>query len=177
MGNLQTVRKSETDSDEWLSALFDGELGPDESRRELARIGQDAEASRLWSEYSLIGDVMRGCEASPSGFTDRFSAVLAEEPTVLAPMPAARPSPRTYYWMAAAAAVAAITWGVISVAPEPGGAPAIPVAANEQPAMEAAMVSDGEVQALLAAHQDYAYAMVADPEMRYTRVSYQMEGR
>jgi hypothetical protein len=43
------------------------------------------------------------------------------------------------------------------------------VAANE--------VTPSQVMPYLAAHQDYAYAVVSEPEMRFTRVSLQGDGR
>lgn len=175
MDKLNAVRTSEAGADDWVSALVDGEMTADESRRAVIRMGKDAEALRLWSEYSLIGDVMRGCDVGRSDLGARVRAALAEEPTVLAPMAAVPEAKRTYYWMAAAAAVAAITWGVLSVAPQPGSEPALPVAANEPASGDTA--SNSEVAAYLDAHQDYAYAVVGEPEMRYTQVSLAGDGR
>lgn len=169
MDKLNTLPTPDSHADEWMSALFDGELDVDESRRALGRIGKDGDAARLWSEYSLIGDVMRGCQVERPELGTRIRAALAEEPTILAPMPAAPVANRPYYWMAAAAAVAAIAWSVLSVSPESGGL-AIPVAANSESGMGDA-ASNGEVQAFLVAHQDYAYAVVGEPEMNFTRVS------
>jgi sigma-E factor negative regulatory protein RseA len=176
MNRLNAVHTPETDVDEWISALLDGELDAEESKRGLARIGKEADAARLWSEYHLIGDVLRGCEVGNGDFGARFRAALEAEPTVLAPMPAAPDARRPYYWMAAAAAVTAITWSVLSLSPHTGSNPAVPVAANSEPAMVAA-VSGNEVQAYLAAHQDYAYAVVGEPEMHYTKVSAVGESR
>lgn len=175
MDGLNASRAPEPVVDDWVSALLDGELTPDESRRAIGRMGKDDEAVRLWAEYNLIGDAMRGCAVGGSDLGARIRAALAEEPTVLAPMPALPDPRRPYYWMAAAAAVAAITWGVLSVSPQPGGEPALPVAANEPADGNAA--ANGEVMAYLVAHQDYAYAVVGEPEMRFTQVSLAGEGR
>lgn len=170
MDKLNAQRLPDTDAEAWLSALFDGELGPDESKRGIAHAVKEAEAARLWAEYSLIGDVMRGCKLERPGFNARIRAALAEEPTVLAPMPAAPEHHRPYYMMAAAAAVAAIAWTVIYVSPQGGGEPAVTVAANDIPAT-VARASNNEAQPYLAAHQDYAYAVADEPEMRFTQVS------
>lgn len=174
--NALRTPETDTDADEWLSALFDGELNGDASKRAVARIGKDADSIRRWSEYSLIGDVMRGCPTGKPDLSARIRAALAEEPTVLAPMPPAPDAYRPYYWAAAAAAAAAIAWTVLSVSPQAGGEPALPVAVNGHPDA-AAPASNSEVQAYLAAHQDYAYAVSGDPEMRFTKVSLVGDGR
>lgn len=173
MGKQDALQASPAESEAWLSALLDGELDGEEARRAIARLGEDAGAARRWSEYSLIGDAMRGCLADSASLDARIRAALAEEPTVLAPVPASPPSHRPYYWLAAAASVAAIAWGVLHVSPRGGDAPAVPVAANEP----AAPAPASEVQAYLAAHQDYAYAVASEPEMRLTRVSLAGEAR
>lgn len=176
MDKQNALQAPQTESEAWLSALYDGELDGEESRRAVARLGQDAEAARRWSEYSLIGDAMRGCLADSTRLDARLRAALAAEPTVLAPMPASPPSHRHYYWLAAAASVAAIAWGVLSVSPRGDGEPAVPVAANSEQGPIAA-ASNNEVQAYLVAHQDYAYAVASEPEMRLTRVPVAGDGR
>lgn len=176
MDKLNAQRQPDPDAEEWLSALFDGELGPEESKRGIVRAGKDDEVARRWSEYSLVGDVMRGCQVGRSDLNARIRAALAEEPTVLAPMPARQDGHHPYYWMAAAAAVAAITWTVLNVSPLGGGEPAMTVAANDVQA-NLAQVSNNEAQPYLSAHQDYAYAVSGEPEMSFTRVSLAGEAR
>lgn len=175
MSELNALRKPEADADDWLSALFDGELDDEASRHAVSRLGKDAAADRRWSEYSLIGEALRGGALERPDLTARIRAALAEEPTVLAPLPARADHHRPYYLMAAAAAVAAIAWGVLSLAPE-GNAPAVPVAMNTAPAGILPAAND-EAQPYLAAHQDYAYAVAGDPEMRFTQVSLAGGGR
>lgn len=167
---MDTMKAQDTmapGAEERISALFDGELGGEEAKRMLGRLG-DAE-SRAWAEYSLIGDVLRGCPSNRPDLGARIRTALAEEPTVLAPMPAkAAPEPRQVYWMAAAAAVTAIAWTVLSLAPQPEAGAPMPVATTGIPVAQAANTT---VQAYLDAHQDYAYAVVAEPDMRYSQVS------
>jgi hypothetical protein len=87
-------------------------------------------------------------------------AALEAEPTVLAPMHKPR-SPRATLWLAAAA-IGAITWGLWQNLPDLG--PAVPVAANDlHPPMD--------VQPYLAAHQDFAQAVIAPADMHFTQVS------
>lgn len=171
MNELNALRKHDADADILLSALYDGELDPEAAKRALARLGRDDEALGRWSEYSLIGDVMRGCAPGRADFAARVRAAVADEPTVLAPLPAATDR-RPYYYAAAAAAVAAIAWGVLSMSPQSGETPALPVAANDAP-----LAQNDELRPYLAAHQDYAYAVAGDTEMRFTQVSLAGGGR
>lgn len=145
---------------DWLSALLDGELDDDAARAALARLKGDGEAGGRWAEYSLIGDALRGDQGDSARFRARFQAALAAEPTVLAP---AKPrlTPASALWVAAAAAVAAITWTVLESGPE--SQPGLPMAQ--------APLATAEVDPYLAAHQDFAHAVVATPEMRLTPVT------
>jgi negative regulator of sigma E activity len=173
-------------SDDPVSALFDGELDDQESRRLLGRMSEAGRESDLenWARYALIGEALRGelTDASlRSGrqLDARFRAALAAEPTILAP---ARPTARKvdstpFYWMAAAATVAAIAWTVISAVPEGGlHAPAM-LASQEAQKLDRAQWVTMEAMPYLAAHQDYAHAVIAPHEMRYTPVSLAGEPR
>lgn len=173
MSELNAMRNPEYAEDDRLSALFDGELSDEDIRRLVT--GADDATARRWSEYSLIGDALRGNVAGRPDFGARLHVALAAEPTVLAPRPLEPAANRSYYWMAAAAAVAAIAWSVVSVAPQDGGNVAVPVAVNS--AVPAGQADAGAVQAYLAAHQDYAYAVGGEPEMSFTRVSLVEGGR
>lgn len=148
---------------ERLSALLDGELEADEAQPVLDAAHRDPAARDRWSEYCLIGDVLRGELQVQRHLRQGLDAALETEPTVLAPVRkrAARPA----YWFAAAAAVGAITWTLWTAAPrdiqplptaQPGGATTL---AQER------------LQPYLAAHQDYAQVVVATPDMRFTPVS------
>lgn len=175
MGKQAEFLESDTDAhDERVSALFDGELDDAEAHRLLVG-GGAATGGRQWTEYALIGDAMRGCAAADGGFMGRLHDTLAAEPTVLAPLPVRPPATRKVLWTAAAAATAAgIAWGVLRAVPEPE--PALPLAAAQQVAGVPAD-TEHDVRAYLAAHQDYAYAVVSEPEMRFTKVSLGEAGR
>lgn len=168
--------------DEQVSALLDGELDDLESRRILAQMGVQDDAKARWSEYALIGEAMRDQTYSPSvGFAARFRAALADEPTQLAPVPRVERRPAApWYWLAAAATVAAIAWTVVGSVPE--GNPGVPqmLATRGQNVYTPVSVTVGNrdeqwqtVEAIpyLAAHQDYAHAVIDAPEMHYTPVS------
>jgi sigma-E factor negative regulatory protein RseA len=105
---------------ELVSAWVDGEAQDLQAGYE-AVVGS-ADGRRLWDEYHLIGDVLRSEALAASGgaIAGRVMAQLQSEPAIVAaPRSAAKPAARR--WMrryampglAAAAAVAVITWGVV----------------------------------------------------------------
>jgi len=145
---------------ERVSALMDGELELDQIPG-LERVMKDDDARACWQTYHLIGDVMRGEKAASGQFVSRVSAVLAEEPTVLAPRPA-RPSStarnRMFALSAAAsvAGVALVGWlafkggiadpvGMGPMAERIGATPTVDLAAE-----------DRDVRDYLHAHQEYS---------------------
>jgi sigma-E factor negative regulatory protein RseA len=150
--------------EEWLSALLDGELDEDEAQRSVRRLGQDDAATRRWSEYCLIGDALRGQLHDQAGLRVRIAGALREEATLLAPMPA-RGKRQPLVWLAAAATVAAVTWTIWSAIPHHEALPPMAQAPVIDPAR-----SD-QVMPYLAAHQDYAQGVVAQPEMHFTHVT------
>ncbi|MCP5278276.1 MAG: sigma-E factor negative regulatory protein [Thiobacillus sp.] len=148
--------------DDTLSAFLDGELSDDEARQVLRNLDADAAArDKAWS-YMSVGDALRGFHAAPPSphLTARVMAALEQEPTILAPMRKPRDR-RASMWLAAAA-IGAITWGLWQSLPDRG--PAIPLAANDTP-------PPMDVQPYLAAHQDFAQAVISPAEMNFTQVS------
>ena len=144
--------------DDGLSALFDGELSDTQSAALIRRLSEDDGLGGRWSEYSVIGEALRGTAYSSDRFRTRLRSALAQEPTLLAP---ARRPVRSYpaLWLSAAATVAAVTWMVL------GAAPGDPTAVEF-----AARPADVNVSPYLAAHQDYAQALTASAEMRFMPV-------
>ena len=105
---------------EQISRLMDGEL--EDVALDLV-VGQlkRQDAMDAWVCYHVIGDTLRGASTVAPGFSRRFAARLAAEPTVLAPR-AAPSRPVTYVWAAAAgmAAVALVGWVAFgTLQPEP----------------------------------------------------------
>lgn len=105
---------------EALSAWLDGESN--DFRADFDSLVASTEGRRLWTEYHLIGDVLRS-EALASGgdLTARVMSRLELEPAIVAAPKRPEGPPRSRRWarryampgVAAAAAVAAITWGVV----------------------------------------------------------------
>jgi sigma-E factor negative regulatory protein RseA len=176
---MQTnAQKTPASGDEdGLSALADGELDFDGSGWQIdpARLGrqlQDEAVVRQWREFALIGDALRGQYSDTTAFMARFRAALAEEPTVLAPLPAKRELKPPLLWLAAAATVAGIAWVVFQ--PSPDTAPDIPLASIDE--ADSTRVA-AELSPYLLAHQDYAHAVLTAPEMNVTRVALSGVGR
>lgn len=115
---------------ERISALMDGELDQGDAARVLPDLKQREDLREAWSTYHLIGEALRGGTCGDCGVLQGVAARLATEPTVLAP-PRPRSRPMVRYalpGMAAAAAMAAVTWiGLQQYAP-PGAGGMIPAA-------------------------------------------------
>src|SRR5512138_3019556 len=116
--------------DDWqlmLSAVLDGESGRRETEACFAALKSDNGLRQSWSEYHLIGDLMRGVAPSGDDFMARFSAALAAEPTVLAPRRSVWPQR-----VAVASLASLAVWGAVSltgVLSSPGGSAPAPLAA------------------------------------------------
>ena len=151
------------EEDDTLSALLDGELAEELARPTLRHLLASAQQQQRFHEYCAVGDALRGLHGTTQApdLTQRVMAALEQEPTILAPMRKAQDR-RASLWLAAAA-VSAITWGLWNSLPDPSTAVA-PIAANIPPA-------NVDVQPYLAAHQDFAQAVIAPAEMNFTQVS------
>jgi sigma-E factor negative regulatory protein RseA len=95
-----------------ISALMDGELARDETARLVADIRHRDGLRETWATYHLIGEVLRGEPCADCGVVHSVARRLAEEPTVLAPRRVSGEIGRRWALpsLAAAAAVAAVTW-------------------------------------------------------------------
>lgn len=150
------------ETDDSLSALLDGELSDQIAQQQIRHLGGDPAARARFTEYCTIGDLLRGHHHDMPNLTERVMNALEQEPTVLAPI---RKPPRRHLLWLAAAAVAAITWSLWSVAPRQDMA--LPLAAHT-PAGEITP----EVTPYLAAHQDYAQAVATPADLHLTLVAY-----
>ncbi len=108
-----------------ISELMDGELGRDEAKGPLAALGEEGEAREAWRVYHLISDSLRETGVLSAGFAQRVAARLAEEATVMAPLrEEARPMPRHWFALSAAASIAAVALvGWLAFAPQQGAVP------------------------------------------------------
>lgn len=149
-----------------LSALIDGELSDDMAASSIRQLGQNEAQFARHHEYIAVGDAMRGLNAQHPDFTRRVMAALEKEPVVLAPV-AKKNERRPALWLAAATA-AAITWGIWQSNPHDEINPQL--AAAHQPAQ---LPTNQSLEAMpyLAAHQDFAQAVISTQEMRFTKAS------
>jgi sigma-E factor negative regulatory protein RseA len=164
--SMQSVSSSHS---ERLSAFVDGEL-PAEEHLSSIFSELDQEGRAAWSEYHLIGDVLRSDDlalsaAASRSFMTGFAARFEAEPHVLAPaaLPAAREGAsrvgrilalrhRVVPTLAVAAAAATLTWIVVpqmrGTGLASGGAQLAAVASSQgmqRVAMNAAPAQDGNI--------------------------------
>jgi sigma-E factor negative regulatory protein RseA len=99
--------------DEQISRLMDGELEGAEADAAFRKL-TSADGVASWACYHVIGDALRGCGEPTPGFSKRFAARLAAEPTVLAPRPKRAPK-LPFVWAAAASVAAVLVVGSVAV--------------------------------------------------------------
>jgi len=110
---------------ERISALMDGELGRDEVARLIPGVREREDLREAWETYHLIGDALRGQVGSPIAVARAVAAQLEQEPTVLAPRRASGNGVMRRFGLpslAAAAAVAAVSWMSFETHTPPGAA-------------------------------------------------------
>jgi sigma-E factor negative regulatory protein RseA len=70
---------------EQISALADDEIALEDAEHLIASMQPNSHAAEAWSQYHLIGDVMRGANTLSPKFKQNLMAKLDLEPTVLSP--------------------------------------------------------------------------------------------
>lgn len=145
-----------------ISALMDGELDASELDEPLRALREDGEARDAWRTYHLISDVLQGRAMIATDCLQRVSARLAEEPTLIGPLPGPVMAAARSRWFvpsalaASLAAVALVGW--MAFAPQQSPGPSLapvakaPAAASTSASREPARVT------LTPAAQDYLYA-------------------
>ena len=163
-----------------ISALMDGELEERAASQAINTLSRDGECIEAWRIYHLISDSLGASRMLSPGFSERVSAKLAQEPTVLAPPRARRAEPRR--WMAMAAGVAAVALvGWLGFAPQQTAVAPVaqapqPIAVQEQKP-QAVPLPSGASDYLLA-HQSFSPRMLLQGMAPYVRtVSEQAQER
>lgn len=70
---------------EQISALADSEIALEDAEHLMTAMQPNSQAADAWSQYHLIGDVMRGANSLSPHFKQNLMAKLELEPTVLSP--------------------------------------------------------------------------------------------
>ncbi len=159
------LHSTDLDDERWLmlSSLTDGETKRSDTEACVAALKHDDALRQSWSEYHLIGDVMRGLTPASDDYMTRFSAQLANEPTVLAPRRSVWPQR-----VAVASFASLAVWGAVSVtgimSDAPGIAPMAGLSGVQQVALETEPAStETRLTPYLVAHQEFAPTSVASP--------------
>ena len=108
-----------------ISALMDGELAGTEAARVLLEMRKQEAMREAWTTYHLIGEALRRESCSDCAVIDPVAHRLQQEPTVLAPRRAPREAGRRWALpsLAAAAAVASVSWMALQPPQDNLGAP------------------------------------------------------
>lgn len=166
-----------------ISALMDGELDAEDAASIIKGLRQSEDMRDAWTDYHLIGDALRQSVTIPD-ITQRVSARLAAEPTVLAPW--RRPpmhKVKAYALGAAAslAAVAVVGWMGLQTIDRPAqenlaAAKPVPATAIQAPAVTAAL-APAQMNGYLLAHQEFSPSTAIQGVAPYVRTVADTQGR
>lgn len=70
---------------EQISALMDDEIAVEDATHLIYSMQSSKQSAEAWSQYNLIGDIMRGNQLLSKDFKQNLMHKLDQEPTVLAP--------------------------------------------------------------------------------------------
>lgn len=156
-----------------ISELMDDELDGDEMHQTLDAL-KSQDARQTWQIYHLIGDTLRQEPCLSTDFDNRFARRMAQEPTILAPMPRKyQPPGRRMLVLSAAASVAAVALVVGTVLRTEPVTPSesliVKQATTQQPSLAAAASPTENVNSYLIAHQEFSPSITMQGVAPYVR--------
>lgn len=175
---------------ERISALMDGESDHSEVAQVVRQMKEQEALREAWSTYHLIGDAMRGERCADTRVSQGLAAKLAAEPTVLAPRRGLGDTMRRMALpsMAAAAAVATVTWVSLETyqaprSPVPVAEVVVPLAPIAEPAPFGSLIQPAShaspppqiqlpsrpIDAYLEAHQEFSPSRTIQGLVPYAR--------
>lgn len=144
---------------EQISALMDEEIAVEDAAHLISSIQSSRQHADAWSQYNLIGDVMRGNQLLSKDFKQNLMYKLDQEPTVLAPKSAKSHAekvagfkdklPAKWSMAASFAAVMAVGWMAMQQVQTGNETPAVEMA-------QAEVVEPAIPNEYMAAHQSSA---------------------
>ena len=143
---------------EQLSAMLDDELGSRSAQSLLNRLDRDHELDQQYRRFAVASAIMRargGLTVIPArDFLSRVHDAIEDEPVILAPRSARKPSREKFVSLALAASLVAVAVLGNSVSRLSGEAGADLLARSEP---EAVSKADPEFRAYLAMHNETSY--------------------
>ena len=161
---------------EVVSAMVDGELGPQEGMAFLARIKSSPEWRDDWATYHLIGDTLRQLPQLSDSFEQRVTQRLADEPTILSPRRSAIVK-RPLVALSAAASIVAITFAAWqSTQPALDLNAPVHLADNRNLSTAPDLQRRQNVGEYLIVHQEYSPSIAMQGVAPYVRTVYETQG-
>lgn len=159
-----------------VSAMVDGELGPQESIKFLARIKSSPEWRDDWATYHLIGDTLRQLPPLSERFEQQVMQRLAEAPTILSPRRNTIVK-RPLLALSAAASIMAITFAAWqSTQPALDLNATVQLADNRNLPTAADLQRRRNVGEYLIVHQEYSPSIAMQGVAPYVRTVYETQG-
>ena len=161
-----------------ISALMDSELDENEAKALLAKFKDNHQLSESWAVYHQIGDSLRQTQMLSNALTEKISARLENEPTVLAPHKITPPRREMIAWSAAAsfAAVAVVAFAMLKFSSINNQEVSNLASASNQPAKAViASTSNSNMNDYLYAHQEYSPATPIQSASGFALVTYSNE--
>ena len=180
-----------------LSALMDGELGPQYTAALVQAVAQDAQLQAAWQRYQLIGEALRAGASLGVVGQDSLQGIAGTRAHALPMTPSATPytqaaNDSVWRWklaagFAAVAAVGSIVWSVtgqggsatqtLAGSPSPAMATTALISVELNSGQSGTMIRDPRLDELMAAHKQFGSASALQPAGFLRSASFQAAQR